>query len=392
MRRTFFLGSSASAEPIALGPRLGLRAEALHPFKETTIEALLGSQRRQQAVLGSIDDGLLILDRLGRLEHSNPVARRLLGWDVEPVGLSLGAALGQPRLDEVVRQVLDNEPPAGPPEDLAIEVGGERRLLAWRLNPVSHADGRVLGAVMVLHNVTDQRAFERVRDEFVLRASHELRTPITSMHMAFSLLRESLHFPPETREHELLCTLDQEMRRLLHLVDELLDFSRYQSGKQTLELQPCNIGELLERARQRFTGQADSQAVSLELKVQSPLPSLLLDPGLMERLLDNLLGNALRHTPAGGWVRLQASRDEKGVILAVEDNGEGIPFSEQDRICEPFVRVGRKPGGAGLGLALCKEIAQLHGGHLGIRSQLGQGTRVHVRLPLSFTSSRSEEL
>ncbi|GAB3389312.1 hypothetical protein GCM10027514_31960 [Azotobacter armeniacus] len=115
---------------------------------------------------------------------------------------------------------------------------------------------------------TSQRAFEQVRSEFVLRASHELRTLITSMHMAFSLLRECLHFPPETREHEFLHTLDRQMCRLVRLIDDLLDFSRYPSGQQTLELRPCDIG--------------------------------------------GLLGNALQHTPVGGWVHLQASWGEKG--------------------------------------------------------------------------------
>lgn len=371
-------------ELASLSQRFGLMAETLRQFKESNIEALLSSQRRLRGLLDSIDDGLLIIDRRGRLEHCNPVAQRQLGWDDEQLGQALGEALAQPQLDEAVHRVLRNEPLEQAPEDLAITVGGEQRLLSWRLNAVGHDDGRVLGAVMVLQDVTDQRAFERVRNEFVLRASHELRTPITGMNMAFGLLRERLHdcFPADFRERELLDTLDQEMRRLVRLIEDLLNFSRYQSGRQKLDRQPCDLAELLERARLRFVGQAQSQGISLEVELQPSLPRLSLDILLMERLLDNLLSNALRHTPEGGQIRLSAKRDDKqAVILSIQDSGEGIPYSQQARVFEPFVQVGRKQGGAGLGLALCKEIAHLHGGRLGMHSRPGQGTQFYVVLP-----------
>lgn len=373
------------SELASLSQRFGLMAETLRQFKETNVEALLSSQRRLRALLDSIDDGLLIIDRRGCLEHCNPVAQRQLGWDSERLGLRLGEALGRPQLDEAVHQVLRNEPQAKPPEDLVIEVGGEQRLLAWHLSAVSHDDGRVLGAVMVLQDVTDQRAYERVRNEFVLRASHELRTPITGMHMAFGLLRERLRdrFAPDSRERELLDTLDQEMRRLVRLIEDLLNFSRYRSGQQQLERQPCDCAELLEHARQRFAGQAQSQGVGLDVELQPSLPRLSLDVLLMERLIDNLLGNALRHTSSGGQIRLLGRRhDGRAVMIGVQDSGEGIPYSQQARVFEPFVQVGRRQGGAGLGLALCKEIAQLHGGRLGVRSRPGQGTLFYVVLPI----------
>ena len=115
---------------------------------------------------------------------------------------------------------------------------------------------------------------------------------------------------------------------------------------------------------------------------QADLPRLYADQPQLERVLDNLLANALRHTADGGQIRLQARRHGERVIISVEDNGEGIAYGQQGRIFEPFVQVGRKKGGAGLGLALCKEIVQLHGGRMGVYSRPGQGTQFYMALPL----------
>lgn len=376
------LPKSSVSEMSALSRRFGLMAESLRQFRSTDVQALAAGQRRLQAVLDSIDDGLLIFDRQGLLEHLNPVALRQLGWDGRNLGMTLGRALQNPELDRQLQVILEGGYLDQAPDDLAIEAQGEVRLLTYSLTPVSHAEGYIIGAVMVLRDVTEQRAFERLRSEFVLRASHELRTPVTGMHMAFGLLRERLSFAPESREVDLMNTVEDEMQRLVRLINDLLNFSRYQNGMQTLDRAPCDLPELLEQARARFADQAAAQQVAIECETHEPLPRLQLDRAQISRVLDNLVDNALRHSKQSGRIRLQARRHGERVILSVEDNGEGIPFGQQARIFEPFVQVGRKKGGAGLGLALCKEIVQLHGGRIGVYSRPGQGTQFYFALPL----------
>jgi two-component system, NtrC family, sensor histidine kinase KinB len=373
---------SSAAEMNLLTRRFGIMAEALRQHQATNIDELLAGQQRLQAVLDSIDDGLLMIDRQGRLEHLNPVAQRQLGWDENRLGQGLGEALQRPELDEQLYLTLRGGSLDRVPDDLAIEVDGESRLLTYSLTPVSHTKGHILGAVMVLRDVTEQRAFERVRSEFVLRASHELRTPVTGMHMAFGLLQERVHFAADSREADLLDTVNEEMQRLMQLINDLLNFSRYQNGLQKLSLAPCALDDLLEHARQRFAEQADEQNIALLIEIQEPLPRLNADKAQLERVLDNLLDNALRHTPQNGLIRLQARRHGERVIVSIEDNGEGIAYGQQGRIFEPFVQVGRKKGGAGLGLALCKEIVQLHGGRMGVYSRPGQGTQFYMALPI----------
>lgn len=371
---------SSAAELNLLTRRFGIMAQALREHQAMNVDELLAGQQRLQAVLDSIDDGLLMIDRQGRLEHLNPVAQRQLGWDEERLGLGLGEALGRQELDEELQLVLRGGTLERAPEDLNIEVDGESRLLTYSLTPVSHTQGHILGAVMVLHDVTEQRAFERVRSEFVLRASHELRTPVTGMHMAFGLLQERVHFADESREADLLNTVNEEMQRLMQLINDLLNFSRYQNGLQKLTLAPCSIEDLLEAARLRFADQAQAKGIALLVEIQGPLPRLHADAGQLDRVLDNLIDNAMRHTADDGQIRLQARRHGERVIISVEDNGEGIAYGQQGRIFEPFVQVGRKKGGAGLGLALCKEIVQLHGGRMGVYSRPGQGTQFYMAL------------
>lgn len=371
---------SSAVELNQLTRRFGIMAEALREHQATNVDELLAGQQRLQAVLDSIDDGLLMIDRQGRLEHLNPVAQRQLGWDADQVGQALDVALQRPELDEQLQMVLRGGTLERPPEDLSIEVDGETRLLTFSLTPVVHTQGHILGAVMVLHDVTEQRAFERVRSEFVLRASHELRTPVTGMHMAFGLFRERARFAPDSREADLLDTVNEEMQRLMQLINDLLNFSRYQNGLQKLSLAPCAIDDLLEQAQTRFSSNAEEKGIELLVEVQGPLPRLQADQPQLDRVLDNLIDNALRHTSAGGLIRLQARRHGDRVIISVEDNGEGIAYGQQGRIFEPFVQVGRKKGGAGLGLALCKEIVQLHGGRMGVYSRPGQGTQFYMAL------------
>lgn len=371
---------SSAVELNQLTRRFGIMAEALREHQATNVDELLAGQQRLQAVLDSIDDGLLMIDRQGHLEHLNPVAQRQLGWEADRVGQALDVALQRPELDEQMQMVLRGGTLERPPEDLSIEVDGETRLLTFSLTPVVHTQGHILGAVMVLHDVTEQRAFERVRSEFVLRASHELRTPVTGMHMAFGLFRERARFAPDSREADLLDTVNEEMQRLMQLINDLLNFSRYQNGLQKLSLAPCSIDDLLEQAQIRFGSNAEEKGIELLVEVQGPLPRLQADQPQLDRVLDNLIDNALRHTSAGGLIRLQARRHGDRVIISVEDNGEGIAYGQQGRIFEPFVQVGRKKGGAGLGLALCKEIVQLHGGRMGVYSRPGQGTQFYMAL------------
>ena len=344
-------------------------------------ESLAHGQSRLNALLDSIDDGLLIVDQNGVIERINAIAQRQFAWDDHCLGLPILSLLQSSSLANAVKHALEDIPLIRAPQDIVIDANGERRLLAWRLSPIYNTEHLVIGAVMIIQDVTDQRTFERVRNEFVLRASHELRTPVTGINMAFSLLKERLSPASGSREEDLILTVEDETQKLIKLINDLLYFSRYQSGQEALNKTMSQLDQLVEHCISATQQQAEQKGVSLTLTLINDIPPTLLDQKQIQRVINHLLDNALRHTPAGGRVYLSVEHLKETISVSITDTGEGIAFSQHGRLFEPFVQIGRRRDGTGLGLALCKEIITLHNGSIGVNSQLGAGATFYFSLP-----------
>jgi len=377
-------------EATQLTRQFNAMAAALQEFRAMDLERVLNEQRQSEAVLQSIDDGLVIFGHDARIQRLNPVAARQL--DLAPdacVGRPLGELLANPAIDAAIHRCLDLDDGL---ENAACElrVGNphdEQRYLAYSILPISDERVGRQGAVMVIRDITAHRAFEQLRTEFVMRASHELRTPLTSIRMGIGMLTEKAPFAADSREGDLLATVDEELSRLMRLVNDLLDLSRLQAGRPALELAPHEVRELLESARQRFELNATDQGVHLTLvgEEEALAACIQIDRTRFDRVLDNLIGNALRYTPATGRVALRARCSPRRVTIDVADTGCGIDYAHQHRVFEPFVQVAGRGGGAGLGLAICKEIVQQHGGRIGLQSIPGQGATFSIELPRVWT-------
>jgi NtrC-family two-component system sensor histidine kinase KinB len=375
---------SAIDEFDALGRHFESMGQALRLFHSTNLERIVAEQRRTTAVLDSIGDGLVIFSDEARIERINPVAERQLGLEHNQAEGKQFEQIGDADVGARVREVLDTGTVAADDAtEIRIERDGEQRILAYWLNRFVEGESGRPGVVMVMRDVSSQREFDKIRDEFVLRVSHELRTPMTSIRMGLGLLGEKLQFAQGSRDAELYQTILQELTRMIALLGDLLDLSRLRAGAQGLERTPTEIDALLGQARQRFELLAQEAGVALETEIEAGLPRLLLCRSEMDRVLDNLIGNALRHTPPGGSVTLSAQRTaDLRVAIAVVDTGEGIAFGQQALIFQPFVQVGNKRGGAGLGLTICKEIVQQHGGEIRVSSLPRRGTTIKILFPV----------
>jgi NtrC-family two-component system sensor histidine kinase KinB len=376
------VGRSGVREADLVAQRFDEMTAALSRFHAINLDRILAESRRLDQVVANIEEGLVIFDDQGRIERANSSACAQLGLDSAAVlgrRIDGGAALAP--LQHVVDSALAAE--RGRLEsqggDLSIGDGEAQRTLAWSLRPFS--ESARFGLILALRDVTAARLFERMRTDFVLRASHELRTPITGMRMAFGLLDDKLALAPGSREAELAQTLRDEMQRLVGLINALLDLSRLYAGSYPLQRGAVDPGELLQRARQRFAPLAEHAGVALALELDPDLGPMHVDVGALDRVLDNLIGNALRHTPAGGSIALGAGLREGARELWVRDSGDGIAHADRARVFEPFVQIGSRVGGVGLGLAMCREIVRQHGGRIRLDSAPGRGSCFTLRLP-----------
>jgi NtrC-family two-component system sensor histidine kinase KinB len=332
------------------------------------------------AVFGSSQDGLLILDNRGEVQRINAIAERQLGIATGAATGKTLAALGAEALGENVSECLaSNRVPA--PREVRVEQDADVRVLACCLQHFEDNGHGGAGVAMSLRDVTEQREFETLCGDFVLRASHELRTPIASVRMGLGLLGEKLNFPVGSRDRELYDTVQHELSRMVELLSGLLDLSRLRLGERQLAFAEININEVLNAAQQRFAAAARQAEIDLDVSV-SPTTSLLISREAFDSVLDNLINNALRHTPPSGYIRLAARQERSDVILTVADSGSGIAHAQQALMFQPFARMGTKRAGAGLGLALCAEIVKQHGGRIAVDSRPRHGTRFTITLPI----------
>jgi two-component system phosphate regulon sensor histidine kinase PhoR len=368
----------AGADEIAaLGIALNRTAVALRE----KIERLGDEQAKVRTILDGMTEGVVALDDRGRLLLLNPAARAMFA-----VGNEI--AEGRPFL-EVIRQkeLLDlvyEVRASGAPARHELELGPPvNRVVAARGAPVGLGP-ETLGVLLVLHDVTELRRLERVRSEFVANVSHELRTPLTCIK---GYLETLLDGALDDRAHarRFLEVAGTHAERLDRLIDDLLELSNIESGRVTMVPMRLDLGEVVAGVAAMFERQTTQGRQTLE-RVVPPGLAVHADRDRLVQILVNLVDNAVKFTPEGGRIQVEAETGPDGhVEVRVRDTGVGIPSTELPRITERFYRVdktrSREVGGTGLGLAIVKHLVQAHGGELHIESALGHGTTVSFTLP-----------
>lgn len=239
-------------------------------------------------------------------------------------------------------------------------------------------------AERITAQIQELKQQDALRRDLVARVSHDLRTPLASMHGYLETLKlKEETLSPEERADYLALVLRQS-ERLTRRVGELFELAKLDAKESTPQREPLALAELVQDVMQKFQLQAGERDVELSMELDEDLPLVYADIALLERVLDNLIDNALAHTPPGGKVRLPVRRDDGRVLVAVADTGEGIPEEHLPRIFDRFYQSGgaqQGDGHAGLGLAIAKRIVELHGSELEVRSRPGEGTVFSFALP-----------
>jgi NtrC-family two-component system sensor histidine kinase KinB len=356
---------------------------------------------RLQAILDSSYDGLLMVDNEGRLVLANPRVEYLYN-------LRVGNLIGEQYSSILERAAVA----AGGGEDFlagaaeVLDSVAENPTLITRrryiLNkPVLHVveeistavlgqSGDYLGRLFVLHDVTQEYQMEQYQREMSHMIVHDLRSPlgsvITGMNMA---LGEALNLPPSPAQEMIQTTLSVALtsaNSLLKLIETILDVNRLEAGEMPLVLRPSDLRALADAARQTFKNLATEADITIEIQAPDDLPPIVVDSDKIQRVFQNLLDNALRYTPRGGHICISIQPDETFYTVLVEDNGEGVPPAERQRIFERFAQADpsrRKRGakGTGLGLYFCRLVVEAHGGRIWVGDSTLGGAALCLTLP-----------
>ncbi len=364
-------------------------AAQLARYHEMNIEQIISEKSKGEAILSSIEDGLLVFDTELRATGINPAARRMLALEFsECSGLPCSDILPAPNVCDLIRKTVESGFQPSVPEEqriMTMPSGGRRRHYLFSITAIRSKDRHLSGVVLLLKDVTRLKEVEQLKSDFVMAASHELRTPLTSMGMSIDLLLE--HAAPKLgdADRELLQAAHEEVHRMKALVNDLLDLSKIEAGRIDLEFESVQVQTLLDYVRTIFGNQVEQKHVELTWELPEDLSNIRADSNKITWVLTNLISNALRYVPDGGHIQVAAKRIGPYIHLSVRDDGPGIPQEYQAKIFQKFVQVkGREVGGTGLGLAICKEIVRAHGGTIWAESESGQGSTFTFTVPVAL--------
>jgi signal transduction histidine kinase len=343
-----------------------------------------------QAVLEASTDGIALVDDQGRALMANQrmreLARDLLG-DRNAVGIEPAVAgrLTDPRGWLRDLELLDGELERELTGEYAL-AGGTRSFSRY-VAPVRDPQDEWVGRLVLLRETTAERAAERARSELMSTVSHELRTPLASIYGYAELLANRL---PEGRHRQFAEIIHRQADRLAALIGDLLDLQRLEQGTVTLISAPVDVGGLLTEQVELFRAQSARHRVDVQLP-DGPVTALG-DRDRLAQVVANLLSNAIKYSPHGGTVTVEAAANGSRVMVAVRDEGIGIPPDQQAHVFEKFFRAetpeARAIGGTGLGLALCRELVEAHGGRIGFESTPGVGSTFWFTLAAARAGSR----
>ncbi len=378
-----------------LAGQFNLMAEHLQEYRESSLGELLLAHRASQATIDSIPDPVIVFNAEGNILKANTEADSLWsadGQESTTKTLSTLPPVVRAMLDRAKTHVLRGKGPflpSGFEEAFDVQTAAAPRWYLLRATPVCEDDGKITGMTAILQDVTRLRRLDELKNGLVATVAHEFRTPLTSLRMAVHLCLDGVAGPLTDKQSDLLHAAREECERLQATVDELLNLARIQAGRMEMDLKPLDAGELMETATLPIKEAAAQKQIQLQVESILIHESIMADAERLRIVFHNLLVNAIRHTPPRGIIRVRGIRIDgahgHGVVrFEISDTGDGIPKDYQTAIFDRFFRVpGATSGAAGLGLSLCKEIVEAHGGQIGVESEPAHGSTFWFTLAIA---------
>jgi PAS domain S-box-containing protein len=349
-----------------------------------------GQYAQLEAILQNVGDAILMSDSERQIAYVNPAYTALTGYTLEEIigqpPSSVGAGAGSEQLRQTIISALE-EGRAWRGEVVGRRKDGRPYDAELTTVPMYDAEGRLIGYVSSHRDISQSKALERARTQFMTNVSHQLRTPVTSIQLHAHLLRQEKE-PGKTER--LLQTIEEETNLLVHLIQDILDITQLDSGQTVIAWRAVSLPLLIEDATARYRSRAEASRLALEVtSIPSHLPQVKGDQIKLTKALEELVENAVTFTPPGGKVGVEAGTiEDQGrtwVTIAVQDAGPGVSPEEQEKVFDRFFRgslaeSGHVPG-TGLGLSIAQEIVQAHGGRITVESEPEKGSTFTIWLP-----------
>lgn len=365
---------------------LGEAARQFNELVDTFDErrrVLKEERNKFESILNELSDGVVAVDADEHVLYLNEQARTLLEISSSDRNEPLLSEISR---DDTLQVAITTCLDTG--ESVHREgkrVAPDREInLTIDASPLTGSDGAVSGAVAAIHDVTELRRLQTVRQDFVANVSHELKTPLTAIQGFVETLADDEQIDPETR-NRFIQKIRNQVLRMSDLVEDLLTISKLESDEGVLEAKRMDISTPLKEAVETVRPAVEKKEVQLDVDLPEETHYVEGDPAALRQIVTNLLDNAVKYTPGGGTVSLLAEKTDGDIVISVKDTGIGIEPRKQDRIFERFYRMdsgrARSEGGTGLGLAIVKHLVLTMDGEIEVESTPGQGSVFHVRLP-----------
>ena len=352
----------------------------LQIYDQMNIKKLIDEKNKSTAIVNSISDPVIVTDSDFKIILINPAVEDLFTITHESaINKHFLEVIDNKQIFNSISQIIKNtEKNISRVEDIiSINVNDKERYYKVTAAPIFDKDKVVINIVAVLQDITHMKEVENLKSEFVSTVSHEFRTPLTSISLGVGLLLDGTLGEISSGQKEIITAIRDEEVRLANLVSDLLDLSRIEAGKISVNMKPVQIEDIIEGTVKMMLDMAKNKNISLCYYNYDKLPGVLADADKIKEVLVNLIGNSIKFTPDGGKVEVYSNfRDDK-IFISVKDNGIGIPREYHEKIFEKFVQVKKDindGSGTGLGLAIVKKIVEIHSGEIWVESEEGKGS------------------
>lgn len=362
-------------------------AERIQQLRRSDLGRLVVERQTTEAAIDSIFEAVIATDSERKVTRMNRAAEGLFGSKAEVIGKPIAEVVHDQRVAMAVSESLRAERPVTSESAAAaipISINGSEQSFRLRTTPMRNEDGHLLGAVVLLENITHLREVDKLKSEFVNTAAYYLQTPLLNLEMGLHCLITDAAGELTDKQKDILYACREDSERLERMMRDLTDLSRIESGEALPQLAPVNIEEVIQSAIEPFRLEAGAKDQSLQTNIAADLPSIQADAEQIKRVFDNLLRNANRYTPRGGEIRITVARRGDYIAISVADTGHGIQPEYLPRLFNRFFTVpGSQSGGTGLGLAISKRLIEAHSGQISAQSEVGRGTTITFTLPIT---------